>query len=230
MVEGSFNQMQVTTAIELGFAQGLRALMHQDPDIIMVGGIRDLESAEMALQAALTGHLVLSTLHTNDAPSAVTPMLELGIASYLLNAALNGIMAQRLVRTLCPHCKGKVALYRGEDHAKRDALVPPWKFNRLAAVYKPIGCLRCRMTGFIGRVGVYETLLCTPRHPRGGRRRQRRRGRGGLHPGPRSAPSPAWQAGWLRSGPAPAARRFSSALGARSRSSPAAAPARSQSP
>lgn len=118
MVEGSFNQMQVTTAIELGFAQGLRALMHQDPDIIMVGGIRDLESAEMALQAALTGHLVLSTLHTNDAPSAVTPMLELGIASYLLNAALNGIMAQRLVRTLCPHCKGKVALYRGEDHAK----------------------------------------------------------------------------------------------------------------
>jgi general secretion pathway protein E len=162
MVEGSFNQMQVTPAIDLGFAQGLRALMRQDPDIIMVGEIRDLETAEMAVQAALTGHLVLSTLHTNDAPSAVTRMLELGIAPYLLNATLNGIMAQRLVRTLCAHCKEKVELHRGEDHAKWDALVAPWKSNRPAAVYKPVGCLECRMTGFSGRVGIYETLVATP--------------------------------------------------------------------
>src|SRR5688572_28338492 len=105
MVEGTFNQMQVQHAIELGFAEGVRALMRQDPDIIMVGEIRDLETAEMAVQAALTGHLVLSTLHTNDAPSAVTRLLELGVAPYLLNATLNGVMAQRLVRTLCPHCK-----------------------------------------------------------------------------------------------------------------------------
>lgn len=161
MVEGSFNQMQVTTAIDLGFAQGLRALMRQDPDIIMVGEIRDLETAEMAVQAALTGHLVLSTLHTNDAPSAVTRMLELGIAPYLLNATLNGIMAQRLVRTLCAHCKEKVEMHRGEDHAKWDALVAPWKSNRPAVVYKPVGCLECRMTGFSGRVGIYETLLVT---------------------------------------------------------------------
>jgi general secretion pathway protein E len=159
MVEPSFNQMQVTPAIDLGFADGLRALMRQDPDIIMVGEIRDLETAEMAVQAALTGHLVLSTLHTNDAPSAVTRMLELGIKPYLLNATLNGIMAQRLVRILCPHCKQKLELHRAEDVHAWEALVAPWKASRPAAVYKPVGCLECRMTGFIGRVGVYEVLL-----------------------------------------------------------------------
>jgi general secretion pathway protein E len=137
----------------------LRALMRQDPDIIMVGEIRDLETAEMAVQAALTGHLVLSTLHTNDAPSAVTRLLELGIAGYLLNATLNGIMAQRLVRTLCPHCKQKVELHRTEDLQAWDGMVAPWKANKPASVYKPVGCLECRMTGFIGRVGIYETLL-----------------------------------------------------------------------
>jgi general secretion pathway protein E len=161
MVEGSFNQMQVNTAIDLGFADGLRALMRQDPDIIMVGEIRDLETAEMAVQAALTGHLVLSTLHTNDAPSAVTRLLELGIKPYLLNATLNGIMAQRLVRILCPHCKQKVELHRAEDLHAWEALVAPWKANRPTAVYKPVGCLECRMTGFIGRVGIYEVLLCS---------------------------------------------------------------------
>ena len=161
MVEGSFNQMQVTPAIDLGFAEGLRALMRQDPDIIMVGEIRDLETAEMAVQASLTGHLVLSTLHTNDAPSAVTRMLELGIKPYLLNATLNGIMAQRLVRILCPHCKQKVELHRAEDVHAWEALVAPWKATRPAAVYKPVGCLECRMTGFIGRVGIYEVLLYT---------------------------------------------------------------------
>jgi len=159
MVEASFNQMQVQHQIDLGFAEGVRALMRQDPDIIMVGEIRDLETAEMAVQSALTGHLVLSTLHTNDAPSAVSRLLELGVPAYLLNSTLNGIMAQRLVRTLCPHCKQKAELNRVEDHHAWDALVAPWKSNRPAHVYKPAGCLECRMTGFLGRVGIYETLV-----------------------------------------------------------------------
>ena len=159
MVEQAFNQMQVQHQIELGFAEGVRALMRQDPDIIMIGEIRDLETAEMAVQSALTGHLVLSTLHTNDAPSAVTRLLELGVPPYLLNATLNGIMAQRLVRTLCTHCKQKVEFNRQEDHAAWDALVSPWKSNRPAHVYKAVGCLECRMTGFMGRIGIYETLM-----------------------------------------------------------------------
>jgi general secretion pathway protein E len=161
MVEPSFNQMQVQPQIDLGFAEGVRALMRQDPDIIMVGEIRDLETAEMAIQSALTGHLVLSTLHTNDAPSAVTRLLELGVPPYLLNATLNGVMAQRLVRTLCPHCKQKIEFNRAEDHAGWDALVAPWKSNRPTKVYRPVGCLDCRMTGFLGRIGIYETLLFT---------------------------------------------------------------------
>jgi general secretion pathway protein E len=159
MVEPAFNQMQVLQAIDLGFAEGVRALMRQDPDIIMVGEIRDLETAEMAVQSALTGHLVLSTLHTNDAPAAVSRLLELGMPSYLLNATLNGIMAQRLVRTLCPHCKQKAEFNRAEDHEQWDALVSPWKSNRPAKVYKPVGCLDCRMTGFMGRIGIYEVLM-----------------------------------------------------------------------
>src|SRR3954471_8879347 len=159
MVESAFNQMQVVPQINLGFAQGVRALMLQDPDIIMVGEIRDLETAEMAVQAALTGHLVLSTLHTNDAPSAVTRLLELGVPPYLLNATLNGVMAQRLVRTLCPHCKQATEQHRAEDTAAWDALVAPWKSKHPAKLYKAVGCLECRMTGFMGRVGIYETLL-----------------------------------------------------------------------
>jgi general secretion pathway protein E len=159
MIEPAFNQMQVQGQIELGFAEGVRALMRQDPDIIMVGEIRDLETAEMAVQSALTGHLVLSTLHTNDAPSAVTRLLELGVPAYLLNATLNGIMAQRLVRTLCPHCKQKIEPHRAEDDAAWEALVAPWKSNKPGKLYKPVGCLECRMTGYQGRIGVYETLL-----------------------------------------------------------------------
>jgi len=159
MIEPAFNQMQVQPQIELGFAEGVRALMRQDPDIIMVGEIRDLETAEMAVQSALTGHLVLSTLHTNDAPSAVARLLELGVAPYLLNATLNGIMAQRLVRTLCPHCKQTVELNRAEDQSAWDALVAPWKSKHPAKLYKPVGCLECRMTGFMGRIGIYETLM-----------------------------------------------------------------------
>jgi len=161
MVEPAFNQMQVQHAIDLGFAEGVRALMRQDPDIIMVGEIRDLETAEMAVQAALTGHLVLSTLHTNDAPSAVTRLLELGVPPYLLNATVNGVLAQRLVRTLCPHCKSRSEIARAEDGAAWDALVAPWKAAQPAGIYKPVGCLECRMTGYIGRVGIYETLVCS---------------------------------------------------------------------
>jgi general secretion pathway protein E len=161
MVEPAFNQMQVQPQIDLGFAQGVRALMRQDPDIIMVGEIRDLETAEMAVQAALTGHLVLSTLHTNDAPSALTRLLELGVPPYLLTATLNGVMAQRLVRTLCPRCKRRVEFARAEDHAGWDALVAPWKSRRPSQACQPVGCLDCRMTGYAGRVGIYETLVLT---------------------------------------------------------------------
>ncbi len=161
MVEPSFNQMQVQSALELGFAEAVRALMRQDPDIIMIGEIRDFETAEMAVQAALTGHLVLSSMHTNDAPLSITRLIELGVAPYLINATLNGVMAQRLVRTLCPHCKQKADLNRAEDEAGWDALVAPWKAKCPATVYKPVGCLECRRTGFLGRVGVYETLLCS---------------------------------------------------------------------
>ena len=162
MIEPSFNQVQVQHAIDMSFAQGIRAFMRQDPDIIMVGEIRDLETAEMAIQAALTGHLVLSTLHTNDAPTAVTRMLDLGVPAYLLNATLLGVMAQRLVRTLCPHCRTAVAAQRAEDEKAWGELVAPWKANRPSKLYQPAGCLECRMTGYLGRVGLYEILLMSP--------------------------------------------------------------------
>ncbi len=161
MVEPSFNQMQVQQGIDLGFADGVRALMRQDPDIIMVGEIRDLETADMAIQAALTGHLVLSTLHTNDAPSAITRLLDLGVPSYLLNATMLGIMAQRLVRTLCPHCKQPQPMQE-DDNELWDNLVAPWKAARPAQLQRPQGCLECRMTGYSGRIGIYEILLMSP--------------------------------------------------------------------
>ena len=158
MVEPAFNQMQVQTSIDLDFSQGVRALMRQDPDIIMIGEIRDLETAEVAIQAALTGHLVLSTLHTNDAPAAVTRMLDLGVPPYLISATLLGVMAQRLVRVLCPHCK-KSSPASPEDEVLWDQLVAPWKANRPTKFSQPVGCLECRMTGYRGRVGIYEILL-----------------------------------------------------------------------
>jgi general secretion pathway protein E len=154
MVEPTFNQMQVVHGIDLSFASGVRTLLRQDPDIIMVGEIRDLETAEMAVQAALTGHLVLSTLHTNDAPSAITRLLDLGVPYYLLNSTVIGVMAQRLIRTLCPHCKEPGEL---SDEAW-EMMVAPWKGNKPAKVYFAKGCLECRMTGYMGRVGLYEML------------------------------------------------------------------------
>ncbi|MEH6911830.1 MAG: GspE/PulE family protein [Oceanicoccus sp.] len=155
MMEDSFNQMQVQHNIDLDFASGVRALMRQDPDIIMIGEIRDLETAEMAIQAALTGHLVLSTLHTNDAPSAITRMLELGVPSYLLKATILGVMAQRLVRTLCPHCKQPDTVSQ-EDWS---ALTKPWKVTLPKTIYQPKGCLECRDTGYLGRQGIYEIMV-----------------------------------------------------------------------
>jgi len=161
MIEPAFNQMQVQRGIDLNFADGVRALMRQDPDIIMVGEIRDLETADMAIQAALTGHLVLSTLHTNDAPSAITRLLDLGVAPYMINATVLGVMGQRLVRTLCPHCKQPQPLQTDESDLW-DVLVAPWKANRPSQLQHQTGCLECRMTGYSGRIGIYEILLMSP--------------------------------------------------------------------
>ncbi|AZD05134.1 GspE/PulE family protein [Pseudomonas chlororaphis] len=154
MVEPAFNQMQVQHNIELTFASGVRALMRQDPDIIMIGEIRDLETAEMAIQAALTGHLVLSTLHTNDAPGAISRLLELGVAPYLIKATLLGVMAQRLVRTLCPHCKTPLTL----DEGDWQSLTRPWQAPLPSHAHGATGCLECRDTGYRGRAGVYEIM------------------------------------------------------------------------
>ena len=158
MVDPALNQMQVQHGIELGFADGLRALMRQDPDIIMVGEIRDKETADMAVQAALTGHLVFSTLHTNDAASSVARLLELGVPNYLVNATLVGILAQRLIRTLCPHCK---VVGDPIDPTLWKELVNPWRSNIPDKVYKPLGCLECRNTGYMRRTGLIEMLVMT---------------------------------------------------------------------
>jgi len=158
MIEPSFNQTQVQTQLDFGFPEGLRALMRQDPDIIMVGEIRDQKTADMAVQAALTGHLVFSTLHTNDAPSAVTRLMELGVPSYLINATLLGVLAQRLVRTLCKQCKAP------DPDAARETLaevVKPWQISGGYKPFKPVGCVDCRMTGYMGRMGLYELLVVT---------------------------------------------------------------------
>jgi len=155
MIQPAFNQTQVQSAIDLGFAEGLRALMRQDPDIIMVGEIRDLETAEMAIQAALTGHLVFSTLHTNDAASAITRLSDLGVPPYLIGATVIGVLAQRLVRTLCISCKQPDDVTTAESI---DAVIKPWRINGKVKPYKPVGCLECRMTGYRGRAGLYELL------------------------------------------------------------------------
>ena len=158
MIEASFNQTQVQPAIDLGFAEGVRALMRQDPDIIMVGEIRDLETAEMAIQSSLTGHLVFSTLHTNDAASAITRLTDLGVPSYLISATVIGVLAQRLVRTLCPHCKQPDTEL---DEKTLAEAIRPWRMSGKVNAHKPVGCLECRMTGFKGRVGLYELLPVT---------------------------------------------------------------------
>ncbi|MBC7939233.1 MAG: type II/IV secretion system protein, partial [Chitinophagaceae bacterium] len=158
MIEPAFNQTQVHAAIDMGFAEGLRALMRQDPDIIMVGEIRDLATAEMAIQAALTGHLVFSTLHTNDAVGAITRLSDLGVPPYLISATVIGVLAQRLVRTLCPACKQRD---EGVTRESLDELAAPWRLSGAVRPYKPLGCLECRHTGFRGRAGLYELMTLT---------------------------------------------------------------------
>ena len=151
-IEPAFNQMQVQHNIGLDFASGIRALMRQDPDIIMVGEIRDLETAEMAVQASLTGHLVLFTLHTNNAPAAVTRLINLGLPGYLIQQTIIGVMAQRLIRTLCKHCKKPKEI----SETEWQSLVAPFKANKPEQIYQAVGCLECRNTGYSGRIGIYE--------------------------------------------------------------------------
>ncbi|OTG59187.1 type II secretion system protein E [Acinetobacter sp. ANC 3903] len=154
MLEPSFNQMQVNQGIDLGFADGVRALMRQDPDIIMVGEIRDHDTANMAIQAALTGHLVLSTLHTNDAPSSLTRLHDLGVQPFLTAATILGVLAQRLVRKLCPHCKAETFINEQEwKHLTYDFTIEMPNF-----VFQAVGCEACRHTGYKGRVGIYEFM------------------------------------------------------------------------
>ncbi|MBS0455895.1 MAG: type II/IV secretion system protein [Proteobacteria bacterium] len=160
MIATEFNQMQVHQQIDLSFASGVRTLLRQDPDIIMIGEIRDLDTAQMAVQASLTGHLVLSTLHTNDAASAITRLLDLGVPHYLIAPTLNGVLAQRLVRTLCPHCKQPAAVEEAAWVALNDPRQP--QPRPTAGTFGPKGCLECRNTGFLGRTGLYELLTLTP--------------------------------------------------------------------
>ncbi len=146
-------QIQVAPKIGLTFANGLRSILRQDPDVIMVGEIRDLETAEIAIQASLTGHLVLSTLHTNDAPSALTRLLDMGIEPYLLASSITGIVAQRLVRTVCPHCKIPYEPSQAE-RAYFEA-----QSSQIFHLIKGAGCDRCKNTGYHGRTGIFELLV-----------------------------------------------------------------------
>ncbi len=156
MVEPALNQTQVQPALDLGFAEGLRALMRQDPDIIMVGEIRDLETAEMAIQAALTGHLVFSTVHTNDSASTITRLADLGVPPYLITATVVGVLAQRLTRTLCPACKAPDPLLTPQMLADMAA---PWRFSGGVMPHRAVGCMACRNTGYRGRAALYELML-----------------------------------------------------------------------
>jgi general secretion pathway protein E len=156
-IEPSFNQMQVQHNIGLDFATGIRTLMRQDPDIIMVGEIRDLQTAEMAVQASLTGHLVFSTLHTNNAPAAITRLINIGLPAYLIQQTIVGVMAQRLIRTLCKHCKKPSAI----NDTEWQSLVAPFKVIKPDQIHHAVGCLECRNTGYSGRIGIYEIFEST---------------------------------------------------------------------
>ena len=150
------NQLQVQESIGMSFARALRSILRQDPDVIMIGEIRDEETARVAVQAALTGHLVLATLHTNDAPGAVARLLDMDIESYLLSSAINGVVAQRLARTICPNCTTK---YYPTEHVLQDANLTG---NTGKSFRKGIGCTQCHNTGFQGRAGIYEVMEVTP--------------------------------------------------------------------
>ncbi|NLM34819.1 MAG: Flp pilus assembly complex ATPase component TadA, partial [Clostridiales bacterium] len=154
MLEG-VNQVNVNAKAGLTFASGLRSILRQDPDIVMIGEIRDSETAEIAIRAAITGHVVLSTIHTNDAPSTVVRLMDMGIQSYLVGSSVVGIIAQRLVRRICPHCAEE---YTASDYEKRILGVDPSEDIKL---YRGVGCLKCDETGYSGRLGVYEILEVT---------------------------------------------------------------------
>ncbi|MCB1554714.1 MAG: type II/IV secretion system protein [Xanthomonadales bacterium] len=158
MIAPEFNQMQVQNNIDLTFASGVRTLLRQDPDIIMIGEIRDLETAQMAIQASLTGHLVLSTLHTNDAPSAITRLLDLGVPHYLIASTLNGVLAQRLVRTLCDRCRAPAPI----DLDAWQLVAGPAPLPPGSTPMRSVGCIDCRQTGYRGRVGLYELMPLNP--------------------------------------------------------------------
>ena len=177
-IEG-INQIQVKPQIGLSFANALRSIVRQDPDVIMIGEIRDLETAQIAVQSALTGHLVLSTLHTNDAASTINRLLDMGIEDYLLASTLIGVQAQRLVRTLCPSCRapypataaeiaalGELAETRAggttgaaeATHTSDEAANDEQATEHLT-LYQPVGCPACAGTGFLGRIGIMEIML-----------------------------------------------------------------------
>jgi len=154
------NQIQVRPQINLTFANALRSIVRQDPDVIMIGEIRDLETAEIAVQSALTGHLVLSTVHTNDAPATVNRLLDMGVEDYLLTSTVIGILAQRLVRALCGHCRKPYrALPEMVEQMGLARFAPPGEVT----LYHPVGCEHCSGTGYHGRLGIMEMLPMTDR-------------------------------------------------------------------
>ena len=145
------SQTQVNPRIDMSFARALRAILRQDPDVIMIGEIRDLETAQIAVQSSLTGHLVLATLHTNDTVSAVTRLTDMGVEPFLLSSSIVGVLAQRLVRCLCPDCREAYA----PDEAELEMLS---RFGKPEVIYRPVGCAKCNQTGYRGRTGIYELL------------------------------------------------------------------------
>ncbi|RPI54806.1 MAG: type II/IV secretion system protein, partial [Acidobacteria bacterium] len=157
MIHDEFNQVAVRPQIDVTFATALRTVLRQDPDIIMVGEIRDTETAEHAVQAALTGHLVLSTLHTNDAPSSITRLLDLKVPGFLISSTVLGILAQRLVRVICAHCAEEYAPTREESLA----IGLPFAELSQRTLQRGRGCLQCRQTGYNGRDGIFEILPVT---------------------------------------------------------------------
>ncbi len=146
------NQIQVNEKAGLTFARGLRSILRHDPDVVLVGEIRDTETAQIAVQASLTGHLVFSTLHTNDAPGALTRLVDMGVEPYLVASSLEAVLAQRLVRVLCPHCK-QVDTSPTAQELKAKIGIPPEK-----VIYKSVGCRECRNTGFFGRHAIFEWM------------------------------------------------------------------------
>jgi general secretion pathway protein E len=156
---GGVGQVQVNPKIELTFAGGLRSFLRQDPDVIMVGEIRDLETAEIAIQASLTGHLVLSTVHTNDAAGAITRLVDMGVQPFLVASSLVGVLAQRLVRVLCRDCK-EAYVPTAEEREQAGLTDAIWKqAGNPSHVYRARGCPACQQTGYQGRTGIYELMM-----------------------------------------------------------------------